>query len=149
MSELISLERLAEILWDARKRTLGYEPDLYPLAEQDEPRREQYARFAAEVAALLNDDLKAPVAGLHHPVRRLEGSADGSDEPVEYLVCAHCTALLEAHMPVDGPVAQEPWPCRTAVASGVDRPWKRRWGTREATPSAALDGDAGEETDRG
>lgn len=69
----------------------------------------------------MSDDITTALAALHCPERRQEGTADGSDEPSEYLVCAHCTALLEERLPDDGPVVEVPWPCETAVAAGLDR----------------------------
>ncbi|WP_141576081.1 hypothetical protein [Actinomadura sp. WMMA1423] len=52
-------ERLAEILWDARKATLGYDAATFPLGEMPANQREQYRRFATEVAKRLDPDRDA------------------------------------------------------------------------------------------
>lgn len=55
-SSVPPVERLAEILWDARKIALGYKPGAPGLTEMRSEHREQYARFATEVAKLLRQD---------------------------------------------------------------------------------------------
>lgn len=54
MAESTSNERVAEILWTARKSALGY--GSMPLAEAPARIREQYHRFAAKVAQQLGQD---------------------------------------------------------------------------------------------
>lgn len=54
MAEQTSTERLAEILWTARKIAIGYGGDGLALADAPARLRTQYGQFAEEVAKQLD-----------------------------------------------------------------------------------------------
>lgn len=68
-------EGLAEILWDARKISLGDRDGEQPFGEASPRIREQYRRFAAEVAKRLTPDPDDELEQLRARVAELEEDA--------------------------------------------------------------------------
>lgn len=95
MPDQMPNERLAEILWTARKRALGDGDDGHTFATQSPRIRKQYERFAAEVAKRLDQGHDAKY--WHDTYQQAANAFDGFlTELLELLPCEH-TEMLDPY----------------------------------------------------